>query len=132
MKNAVKPIAHADALRIVVMREHLILIESDTQEAHRKSAEPESRQSLAFEVSAPECRLAGRGTEMPTKLGCYPAPKPRAPRRQTRYPDPSSVRRDEMTANDGEAGDAYQFEFAALDGGSLKLESWRGHPVLVV
>jgi glutathione peroxidase len=59
-------------------------------------------------------------------------PKPRAARRQTRYPDGALSGGVEMTTNDGEAGDAYRFEFAALDGGSLKLESWRGHPVLVV
>jgi glutathione peroxidase len=33
-----------------------------------------------------------------------------------------------MTAADN----AHRFEFAALDGGSLPLEAWRGHPVLVV
>jgi glutathione peroxidase len=29
-------------------------------------------------------------------------------------------------------GDAYDFEFAALDGGKLPLSAWRGHPVLIV
>ena len=37
-----------------------------------------------------------------------------------------------MATNDAEAGDAYQFEFAALDGGKLPLAAWRGRPVLVV
>ncbi|MGE0258336.1 MAG: glutathione peroxidase [Alphaproteobacteria bacterium] len=35
-------------------------------------------------------------------------------------------------ATDGDGGGAYQFEFAALDGGKLPLAAWRGHPVLVV
>jgi glutathione peroxidase len=36
-------------------------------------------------------------------------------------------------ANDAaEAGDAYQFEFIALDGDKLPLAEWRGRPVLVV
>ena len=30
------------------------------------------------------------------------------------------------------AGNAYDFEFAALDGGKLPFDAWRGHPVLVV
>ena len=30
------------------------------------------------------------------------------------------------------SGDAYRFEFGALDGGKLPLAAWRGHPVLVV
>lgn len=35
--------------------------------------------------------------------------------------------------SDSESGDAYQFEFAALDGnGKLPLSAWRGKPVLVV
>ena len=38
-----------------------------------------------------------------------------------------------MATDDTESGDAYQFEFAALDGaGQLPLAAWRGHPVLVV
>jgi glutathione peroxidase len=38
-----------------------------------------------------------------------------------------------MATDDTESGDAYQFEFAALDGdGKLPLEAWRGQPVLVV
>ncbi len=37
-----------------------------------------------------------------------------------------------MPTSDAETGDAYQFEFAALDGGKLPLAAWRGHPVLVV
>ena len=37
-----------------------------------------------------------------------------------------------MTTTDGDAGDAYQFEFVSLDGGSLPLAAWRGRPVLVV
>ena len=38
-----------------------------------------------------------------------------------------------MAAGDDDRGDAYQFEFAALDGGErLKLADWRGRPVLVV
>ena len=31
-----------------------------------------------------------------------------------------------------DSGDAYQFEFTALDGGKLPLAAWRGKPVLVV
>jgi glutathione peroxidase len=45
---------------------------------------------------------------------------------------PRTVGRVDMATNDGEAGDAYQFEFGSLDGGSLPLAAWRGHPVLVV
>jgi glutathione peroxidase len=37
-----------------------------------------------------------------------------------------------MATDDGASGDAYQFEFGSLDGGTLPLASWRGHPVLVV
>jgi glutathione peroxidase len=37
-----------------------------------------------------------------------------------------------MSTDDSQAGDAYQFEFVALDGGRLPLASWRGRPVLVV
>src|SRR5690349_19710015 len=37
-----------------------------------------------------------------------------------------------MERSDGDAGDAYGFEFAALDGGVLPLSAWRGRPVLVV
>ena len=37
-----------------------------------------------------------------------------------------------MATDDGGPGDAYQFEFAALDGGQLPLSAWRGRPVLVV
>ena len=37
-----------------------------------------------------------------------------------------------MPTSDAEAGDAYQFEFASLDGGKLPLAAWRGRPVLVV
>jgi len=38
-----------------------------------------------------------------------------------------------MATNESDAGDAYQFEFAALDGsGALPLSAWRGRPVLVV
>jgi glutathione peroxidase len=37
-----------------------------------------------------------------------------------------------MAPSDDAAGDAYQFEFAGLDGGTLPLAAWRGHPVLVV
>ena len=37
-----------------------------------------------------------------------------------------------MTAGDTDAGDAYQFEFVALDGGRLPLAAWHGRPVLVV
>jgi glutathione peroxidase len=32
----------------------------------------------------------------------------------------------------GDGGDAYQFEFAAIDGEKLPLAAWRDHPVLVV
>src|SRR4030081_720366 len=34
--------------------------------------------------------------------------------------------------SDSEAGDAYQFEFASIDGDKLPLAEWRGRPVLVV
>jgi len=37
-----------------------------------------------------------------------------------------------MPTHDTETGDAYQFEFAGLDGGALPLAAWRGRPVLVV
>lgn len=37
-----------------------------------------------------------------------------------------------MANNDAESGDAYQFEFAALNGGALPLAAWRGRPVLIV
>jgi glutathione peroxidase len=37
-----------------------------------------------------------------------------------------------MATGDGDAGDAYQFEFVSLGGEALPLASWRGHPVLVV
>jgi glutathione peroxidase len=41
-------------------------------------------------------------------------------------------REGEMATEDGGSGDAYRFEFGALDGETLPLASWRGHPVLVV
>jgi len=37
-----------------------------------------------------------------------------------------------MSSASAETGDAYQFEFASLDGGKLPLAAWRGRPVLVV
>jgi len=37
-----------------------------------------------------------------------------------------------MSQSQNTAADAYQFEFAALDGASLPLAAWRGRPVLVV
>ena len=37
-----------------------------------------------------------------------------------------------MATSDGDAGDAYRFEFVSLDGGKLPLAAWRGRPVLVV
>jgi len=37
-----------------------------------------------------------------------------------------------MPPSANETGDAYQFEFTALDGGNLPLAAWRGHPVLIV
>ena len=37
-----------------------------------------------------------------------------------------------MATDDSATGDAYQFEFAALDGGQLPLAAWRGRPVLIV
>ncbi|HEX3862962.1 MAG TPA: glutathione peroxidase [Stellaceae bacterium] len=37
-----------------------------------------------------------------------------------------------MATGTDAASDAYQFEFAALDGGKLPLSAWRGHPVLIV
>ena len=37
-----------------------------------------------------------------------------------------------MAKSDGGAGDAYQFEFAAIDGEKLPLAAWRDRPILVV
>lgn len=37
-----------------------------------------------------------------------------------------------MATSDTQTGDAYQFEFVALDGEALPLAAWRGRPVLVV
>ena len=37
-----------------------------------------------------------------------------------------------MATSDGDPGDAYQFEFAAIDGTLLPLAAWRDRPVLVV
>lgn len=37
-----------------------------------------------------------------------------------------------MTDDAADTGDAYQFEFVALDGGRLPLSAWRGRPVLIV
>lgn len=37
-----------------------------------------------------------------------------------------------MPSDNAETGDAYRFEFASLDGGTLPLAAWRGRPVLVV
>ena len=37
-----------------------------------------------------------------------------------------------MATSDDDAGDAYRFEFASLDGEKLPLAAWRGRPVLVV
>ncbi len=37
-----------------------------------------------------------------------------------------------MATDDSELGDAYQFEFGALEGGQLPLAAWRGRPLLVV
>ncbi len=34
--------------------------------------------------------------------------------------------------SDSETGDAYQFEFVAIDGDKLPLAAWRGRPVLIV
>jgi glutathione peroxidase len=38
----------------------------------------------------------------------------------------------DMATGDGDAGDAYQFEFVGLGGERLPLAAWRGRPVLVV
>src|SRR4051794_12836323 len=75
-----------------------------------------------------------RATEMLVDMpgGAACGPKPCAARRETRYPDPCAFGRDDMATGDGDTGDAYQFEFGALDGGILPLASWRGRPVLVV
>ena len=43
-----------------------------------------------------------------------------------------SAERLRMSSTAAGSGDAYQFEFAALDGGALPLSAWRGRPVLVV
>jgi glutathione peroxidase len=37
-----------------------------------------------------------------------------------------------MATSEGDAGDAYQFEFVSLAGEKLPLAAWRGRPVLVV
>src|SRR5579864_1495545 len=37
-----------------------------------------------------------------------------------------------MASDDAAPGDAYQFEFAGLDGAKLPLAAWRGQPVLIV
>ncbi|HTT81769.1 MAG TPA: glutathione peroxidase [Stellaceae bacterium] len=37
-----------------------------------------------------------------------------------------------MTDDAGDAGDAYRFEFVALEGERLPLAAWRGRPVLIV
>jgi glutathione peroxidase len=37
-----------------------------------------------------------------------------------------------MATSDGDAGNAYQFEFVSLGGETLPLDAWRGRPVLVV
>jgi glutathione peroxidase len=37
-----------------------------------------------------------------------------------------------MSSVGSDAGDAYQFEFTALEGGKLPLAAWRGYPVLVI
>jgi glutathione peroxidase len=43
-----------------------------------------------------------------------------------------AVERSAMSDAEIAKDDAYQFEFAALDGGRLPLATWRGRPVLVV
>jgi glutathione peroxidase len=43
-----------------------------------------------------------------------------------------ATERSAMPAAESPAADAYQFRFAGIDGGSLPLSAWRGHPVLVV
>ena len=57
-------------------------------------------------------------------------------RRERRYGrkrlDARAGERSDMATSDNELGDAYQFEFAGLDGGKLPLAAWRGRPVLVV
>lgn len=47
-------------------------------------------------------------------------------------PSALSAKRLPMSSASAETGDAYQFEFASLDGGKLPLAAWRGRPVLVV
>jgi glutathione peroxidase len=47
-------------------------------------------------------------------------------------PSALSAKRLPMSSASAETGDAYQFEFASLDGGKLPLAVWRGRPVLVV
>ena len=37
-----------------------------------------------------------------------------------------------MATSDGDAGDAYQFDFVSLEGEKLPLAAWRGYPVMVV
>src|SRR5215218_10472737 len=77
-----------------------------------------------------------RGPLAPRTAGLSPADAP-APR-LLRFARGDSIRNAvqpegcEMPASDADAGDAYQFEFAALDGGKLPLAAWRGRPVLIV
>jgi glutathione peroxidase len=47
-------------------------------------------------------------------------------------PSALSAKRLPMSSASAETGDAYQFEFASLDGCKLPLAAWRGRPVLVV
>jgi glutathione peroxidase len=72
-----------------------------------------------------------------------PAPQPSAShpgrihtRHESRYGmrrlDVPDRKRCDMATGYTGMGDAYQFEFAALDGGTLPLAAWRGRPVLVV
>jgi glutathione peroxidase len=43
-----------------------------------------------------------------------------------------AAERSDMSTNETETGDAYQFEFVSLDGDKLPLAAWRGRPVLIV
>jgi glutathione peroxidase len=42
------------------------------------------------------------------------------------------ARGSDMATSDGDAGDAYQFDFVSLEGEKLPLAAWRGCPVMVV
>jgi glutathione peroxidase len=44
----------------------------------------------------------------------------------------AAAERSPMPSTDAPPDNAYRFEFTAIDGGSLPLSAWAGHPVLIV